>query len=274
MKRLLFILLFISASSLLALTPQQENDFINAITNGKISEIAAQLDKGASVNYAFTVPGFRGHTPVSIAAMETIPVYEIRNNVPQLVKQKPNTINRMEIVRYLVSRGADRTILNMNAKAAIDSGNDIMALFWVDAGATGQDLINAAKAKLEKETQVAKKIVWPNVIAKLEKNTQAPAVAPVPSKQPVPVSVAAQKEKTVKEQLFDAINSGDKKAITKAIFEAGKRVKSGSIKVTDLEIDRAIDLIKQKAAQAKTIHTKSDYNSLVTLFELLRQGKV
>lgn len=170
MKRLLFILL-VSSSYLLALTPQQETDFVKALASGNIDEIKAQLAKGATPNYQFTIPGYKGHTPISIVSMENIPLYELRNNMPQLKQHISNKIKRMEVLRFLISRGADRAILNMNAKAAIAAGDDIMALYWVDAGATGQDLIKGAQAQLAKETHAGKKIVWSAIITKLENVT-------------------------------------------------------------------------------------------------------
>lgn len=103
MKRLLFLLIVLVVSAN-ALTQQEETDFITTITSGNLADIRAKLDKGFSPNYQFTLMGFRGHTPLTIALMKDIPNYEYRNNAIQLKGMKPNAVNHIAVYELLASR--------------------------------------------------------------------------------------------------------------------------------------------------------------------------
>lgn len=102
MKRLL--LLLIIAGSVNALTPQEETDFIAAITGGNLDQIRAKLDKGFAPNYQFTLMGFRGYTPLTLSLMKDVPNYEYRNNTVQLKGTKPNAANHIAVYELLASK--------------------------------------------------------------------------------------------------------------------------------------------------------------------------
>lgn len=218
MKRLLLSLILVSGS-VFALTPaeQQEVDFIAAITSGNIPAIRAQLDKGKSANHQFALMGYRGYTPLSIALMEKVPVYEYRKDTIQMKGQKPNAANQFQVIELLVSRGANKDELNILAKDAIAKGDTTKALNLVNAGASDKKLLEAVNAQDAKETSEAKKIVWQAIKKKLG--------APVVVREPVPTrAVSAEKKER---DLYDALAKSDLAGV-KAAIAAGASAKEFS----------------------------------------------
>lgn len=224
MKRLLLFIL-IASGSLCALTPaeQQEIDFITAITNGNIAAVTAQLDSGKSANHHFSLMGFRGYTPLSIALMEKVPVYEYRNNTIQLKSVKPNAGNQFQVVQLLLSRGANRAELNILAQNAIVNGESIKALNLVNAGASDKKILDALKVRLVQEQSESKKIIWEQIRSKLDDKTlpvSAPAIVPVvaPVMTPTPLSTAISAEQKER-ALYNALVKNDLEAVKAAIAE-------------------------------------------------------
>ena len=230
MKRLLLFLL-IASCSLGALTPaeQQEVNFIAAIASGNIPGITSFLNKGMSANHQFTLVGHRGYTPLSIALMEKIPVFEFRNNIPQLKSLMAPPANQFQVIQLLMSRGANKAELNLLAQDAIAKGDATKALNLINAGASDKKLLDTLNPKLAKETSVAKKIIWEQIRKKLggpaatlpvrpaapAPVAPAPGVAPAAVPKPVPIAAfsAEQKERA----LYNALDKSDLAAVKAAI---------------------------------------------------------
>ncbi|CAN5151542.1 hypothetical protein BH09DEP1_BH09DEP1_4150 [soil metagenome] len=226
MKRLILLTLM-SASSALAMTTANqkgkvEADFIAAITSGNIPAITAQLDKGMSPNLPFNLMGYRGYTPLSIALMKQVPAIEYRNNTVQMKGIRPNAANQYEVIKLLVTRGADQKALQDLLQFEIGQGNSQQALNIVNTGIADKDgrLLAAIKAQEAKESSVAKKIEWAAIRAKLEKTPGAQPATTLPV-------VVAQTEVQKELDLYRALLNADITAVKRAI-NAGASVKAFS----------------------------------------------
>lgn len=115
MKRLLLALVLLAGYAY-SLTPQEETDFIAAITSGNLPGIQAQLNRGFSPTYQFTLMGFRGYTPLSLSLLKDVPRFEYRNNTVQLKGVTPNAANQEQVYQLLASRVADKKELEIFSK--------------------------------------------------------------------------------------------------------------------------------------------------------------
>src|SRR5437868_3398628 len=142
MKRLLLIVIVCAnLASAMATSPrtQLELDFINAIAAGDIPKVRNFLNSGFRVNEPFTVTGFRGHTPLTVALMDKIPQYEIRNNTLQLKALKNSSPNRYKIAESLIAQNADKAQLNALLAEAVAQKNAVKALWLVKNSTASAD---------------------------------------------------------------------------------------------------------------------------------------
>lgn len=209
MKRLLLLLILgatIATGMVTSPRAQLELDFINAIAAGDIPKVRNFLNTGFPVNEPFTVIGFRGHTPLTVALMDKIPLYEVRNNTLQLKSMRDNSAHKYKIAESLIAQKADKAQLNALLAEAVMQKNPIKALWLVkNSSATADNNLLATIRSLAANSSVADKIIWTEIQNRFEKPaTQLPVVV---------VTTEEQKELN----LFDALQKRDLEAVKKAI---------------------------------------------------------
>lgn len=211
MKRLLLVLILCAnLASAMVTNPRtaQELKFITAIANGDIAQVRNFLNMGFNVNQPFTITGFRGHTPLTVALMDKIPQYVVRNNTLQLTGLKDNTSgSKYKIAESLIAQKADKVQLNALLADAVANKNSIKTLWLVknSTATADKDLLEKIKS-LAASSSVADKIVWTEVVNRFEK---APA-----TKLPVTV-ITSDEQKEL--NLFDALQKKDLEAVKRAI---------------------------------------------------------
>lgn len=209
MKRLLIVLLFSAsiASAMVADRSKQELNFIHAIANGDIVAVRNFLNAGFKVNEPFTVQGFRGHTPLTVALMDKIPHYVVRNNTLQLTGLKDNSANKYKIAESLIAQKADKAQLNALLADAVATKNAFKTLWLLkNSTATGDKKILETIKSLAHTASPTDKILWTQAQTQLEKTT-------APQLPVIPVVSDEQKELN----LFEAIQKKDLNAVRQAI---------------------------------------------------------
>ena len=170
MKRLLILsLLCASIASAMVTDTRTKNelDFINAITKGDLIAVRNYLNSGFRVNEPFTITGYRGHTPLTIALMDKVPLLEVRNNTLQLKGVKDNSANKYAIAEFFIAQGAKTEHLLSDAVA---QKNAQKALFLVKNSKAVADPSLLAKVKgLANTESVSNKVIWEEVANHLEK---------------------------------------------------------------------------------------------------------
>lgn len=227
MKRLLSVLILLNGSSLLAMqkrplkshvtvtkSPPIKEDtqtkkelaIIDAIARGDVMAVRKELDAGLNVNKPFTITGFRGHTPLSVALMDKIPVYVVRNNTLQLVQVKDNSPNKYKIAESLIAQGADNKQLNELFAGAVANKNAVKALWIAKHSKLRPDnnVIETIK-RLTESASPADKILWAEVHNRLQKPTEQ-----------LPVRVVTSEEQKELD-LFNALQKRDLEAVKRAI---------------------------------------------------------
>ena len=209
MKRLLILSLLCANMATAMVTDtrtKNELDFINAITKGDLVAVRNYLNAGFRVNEPFTITGFRGHTPLTVALMDKIPQFEVRNNTLQLKGMKDNSANKYVIAESLIAQGASKEQLNALLAEAVAQKNAQKALWLVKNSklAVDSQLLSTIR-RLANTESVANKILWTEVADRLEKPATQLPVAPVVS------------EEKKEEELFNALQKRDLAAVKKAI---------------------------------------------------------
>lgn len=228
MKRLLLALIMLNGSLILAMqkppapksrvtvsaSPAIKEDaqtkkelaIIDAIAKGDVMAVRKELDAGLNVSKPFTIIGFRGHTPLSVALMDKIPVYVVRNNTLQLAQLKDNSLNKYKIAESLIAQGADAAQLNAAFAGAVANKNAVKALWLAKhSKVKPNSKVIETIQKLAASESPANKILWNEIYNRIEK--------PVTQ---LPVTVVTSEEQKELD-LFNALQKRDLEAVKRAI---------------------------------------------------------
>lgn len=166
---------------------QQELQFINAIADGNLAEVSKFINApGFDPNKSFTIAGFNGHTPLSIAMRDNIPVYKIQNNTLQLVERKDTTNSKYKILELLISKGLDLKQLLGSLSEAVAAADAVKTRWLItnskpvfaknpqldNQWASAMGTIIAQAKQLSEKGSDANKFIWKGIHDDLEKLAQ------------------------------------------------------------------------------------------------------
>lgn len=166
---------------------QQELQFINAIAEGNVPEVTKFINApGFDPNKPFTLSGFSGQTPLSVALRDKVPVYKIQNNTLQLVEIKDTTNSKYKILELLSAKGLDLKQLLGSLSEAVAVADAVKTRWLItnskslfaknpqldNQWASAMGTITAQAKQLSEKGSDANKFIWKGIHDDLEKLAQ------------------------------------------------------------------------------------------------------